>query len=226
MAIDESSKLAASLAHEINNPLDSVLNLLYMIETEAKLTDKGREYLALASEEVQRVSQITHAALESYRDDGARNTNIPRLMRSVIDLYGSKLHARGISVRTRYCLGGEVPAFSGPMRQVFSNLLLNAAAAMPRGGLIHARAAVCHEWSGQHRRGLRLTFADSGCGIPVENMRRIFDPYFSTKGAGGNGLGLSLVQDVVKRHDGTIRVRSSTRPGHSGSVFAIFLPVA
>jgi signal transduction histidine kinase len=119
-----------------------------------------------------------------------------------------------------------VPAYTGPMRQVFSNLLLNAAAAMPHGGRLHARAHTSREWSGKHRNGLRLTFADTGCGIPAENVRRIFKPYFSTKGTGGNGLGLSLVLDVVQRHGGTIRVRSSTKSGHSGSVFAIFLPAA
>src|SRR6202007_1410583 len=95
--------------------------------------------------------------------------------------------------------------------------------AMPKGGRLQTRIANVREWSGQHRCGLRVTFADSGSGIPGQNLRQIFEPFFTTKGAGGSGLGLSLVKDVLQKHGGSVRVRSSTKPGHSGSVFAIFL---
>jgi signal transduction histidine kinase len=146
-------------------------------------------------------------------------------MGSVVDFYKPELAARGISVDTRYCSdGGDLPIYAGPLRQVFSNLLLNAAAAMPKGGRVHARVAAAREWSGRQRHGLRVTFADDGCGISAENLRKIFMPFFTTKGPCGSGLGLSLVKDVVRRHGGTLRVRSSTKPGRSGSVFAIFLP--
>ncbi len=217
--------LAASLAHEINNPLDSVLNLLYLVKKEATLTAQGRQYLSLAEEEVQRVAKIAHAALECFRDfEPPEDTNIPDLVGSVIDLYKSRLEARGISVSTRYDEGGDLAVYSGPLRQVFSNLLLNAADSMPAGGRFQARATRSHEWSGEHRQGLRVTFADTGCGITEEDLHRIFEPSFTTKGSGGSGLGLSLVKDIVQRHGGSIRVRSSTKSGRSGSVFTIFLP--
>jgi signal transduction histidine kinase len=225
-ALEESSKLAASLAHEINNPLDSVLNLLYLTKTEA-LTEKGLQYLTLAEEEVQRVSQIAHAALESFRDFATRkDADVPKLMNSVIDLYRASLEARGISVDTRYCSQGDVPVYSGALRQVFSNLLLNSAAAMPKGGRLLARISKSHEWSGQRRCGMRVTIADNGCGIASENLHEIFEPFFTTKGSGGTGLGLSLAKDVVQRHGGSLHVRSCTKLGRSGSVFTIFLPAA
>jgi two-component system, NtrC family, sensor kinase len=221
------SELAASLAHEINNPLDSVLNLLYLVKGETALTEKGRHYLTLAEEELQRVSQIANAALDRARKFGAlRETNVPDLMDSVIDVYRPRFEARGISVSTRYGAYRDFPVYSGSLRQVFSNLLLNAADAMPQGGRLYSRVCVARERSGQQRRGLRLTIADNGCGIAADHLQEIFEPFFTTKGCGGSGLGLSLVRDVVQRHGGWLRVRSSTRPGHSGSVFAIFLPAA
>lgn len=224
---EEEGRVAASFAHEINNPLDSLLNLLYLVETEATLTEKGRDYLKLAEEEVQRVSQIAHAALDDFRERaGPKDENVPRLVGSVVDLYRSRLEAGGISLKTRYCVNGDLPVYAGPLRQVFSNLLLNAAAAMPQGGRLHARTTLVREWSGQQRHGLRITFADTGCGIPAENLAKIWEPFFTTKGSGGTGLGLSLVRDVVKRHGGSLRVRSSTKPGRSGSVFTMFLPAA
>jgi CheY-like chemotaxis protein/two-component sensor histidine kinase len=221
----EEGKLAASLAHEINNPLDSLLSLLCLIKAEATFTEKGSQYLALAEEEVQRISQIAHAALHEYGEtDGRRDANVPRLVGSVVDFYRSRFEARGISVNTRYCGNGDLPIYAGPLRQVFSNLLLNAADAMPKGGQLHARASIAREWSGRQRHGLRVTFADNGGGIAAKNLHKIFDPFFTTKGSGGSGLGLSLVKDVVQKHDGSLHVRSSTKLGRSGSIFAIFLP--
>jgi signal transduction histidine kinase len=145
-------------------------------------------------------------------------------MDSVIDLYKARFAARGIAVDARYGPGGDFAVFTGPLRQVFSNLLLNAADAMPKGGRIQARATRSHEWSGKHRPGLRITFADTGCGISAENLHQIFEPFFSTKGSGGSGLGLALVKEVVQQHGGSLRVRSSTKSGRSGSVFTIFIP--
>ncbi len=215
----------AVLAHEINNPLDSLLNILYLVKAESTLTENGRHLLALAEEEVQRISQIAHTALHDFRGTStAKTANVPQLVGSVIDFYKSRLEALGISVDTRYCSDGDLPIYAGPLRQVFSNLLLNAADAMPEGGQLHARAATAREWSGRQRHGLRVTFADNGCGIAAANLNKILEPFFTTKGPSGSGLGLSLVEDVVRKHGGTLRVRSSTKPGRSGSIFAIFLP--
>jgi len=219
--------VAASLAHEINNPLDSLLNLLYLMEKEPTLTEKGRHYLALAEAEVHRISQIAHAVLQESRQTATlKSTNVPQLLNSVIDFYQSRLETKSISVDTRYRAKGDLGVYAGPLRQVFSNLILNAADAMAKGGRIQARVSEGREWQGEQRHGLRVTIADNGSGIPADKFPRILEPFFTTKGNRGSGLGLSLVKDVVQQHRGTLRIRSSTRRGHSGSVFSIFLPAA
>jgi|SRR5689334_5439614 len=218
--------IAASLAHEINNPLTVLLNLLHLIESEVPLTNKGRQYLALSHEEVQRISNILHAAMEFRDAENPEETNVPELLQSVIDFYRSRFASRGISLNTRYCPPVTVPAYPRQLRQMFSNLLLNAADATPGGGRIYARISMAHEWRNHERRGLRLTFADSGSGILAKDLPSILDPFFTTKGPAGNGLGLSLVKNSVQKHHGVLRVRSSTRAGQSGTVFTVFLPCA
>lgn len=216
---------AASLAHEINNPLDSLLALLDLLETEAALSPKGQDYLRLAKEEVHRISQIAQAELHK-RGNAAepRVTNVPELLRSVIDFYASWFASRGISISARYCPSGDLTVYPGPLRQAFCNLMLNAADAMPKGGKLYARVCRVHEGAGHKRTGLRVTFADNGCGIPAKDLTRIYERFFTTKGSAGSGLGLALVGATVGKHAGVMRVRSSTRPGCSGSVFAMFLP--
>ena len=217
----------ASIAHEINNPLDSLLSLLYLIKAEATLTAKGHEYLALAQEEIHRLSEIARETMDKCRHKAAPEcANVPQLLDGVITLYKTRLEARGITVKTRYCPDGNVPVLPRQLRQIFSNLLLNAVDAMPKGGKIHARVTTAHEWTGKERHGLRVTFADNGCGIPSDSLPRILEPFFTTKGFAGSGIGLSLVKDTVRDHGGALRVRSSTKPGRSGTVFTIFLPAA
>ncbi|MGB8130267.1 MAG: HAMP domain-containing sensor histidine kinase, partial [Candidatus Angelobacter sp.] len=215
----------SSLAHEINNPLESLHQLHYLIEKEGTLAEKGRQYLALAREEVQRISRILHAAM-ALRDSGdPEDTDLPELLGSVLNFYKSRFDSQGISVNAR-CRGkARISGYPQQLRQMCANLLLNAADAMPGGGKIYARLAPSREWKDQ-RRGLRLTFADTGTGIPAKNMARICDPFFTTKGAAGNGIGLSLVKNTVQKHHGVLLVRSSTKAGRSGTVFSIFLPCA
>ncbi len=228
-ARSKEGRLAASLAHEINNPLEALLSLIFLVKAEGSLTADAKEYLALAEEEVRRVSQIAQSALENYHDapKSPKYTDIPGLMHSVINFYSSQLETQRITLRTRICAHGELPVYAGPLRQAFSNLVLNAAASMPNGGELHARVCKAHEWdrhSGRSRFGLRVTIADTGCGIKAEDLAKIAEPFFTTKGTGGNGLGLSLVKDVVLEHRGSMQVRSSTKAGHSGTVFTVFLP--
>ncbi|HLJ28641.1 MAG TPA: HAMP domain-containing sensor histidine kinase [Candidatus Angelobacter sp.] len=219
--------VAASLAHEINNPLEALLNLLYLMDQDAALTEKSHHYLDLARDEARRISQISHAAMNQLRETaGQENTDVPELLQSVLDFYQSRFRAHGISVITRYCRNGNLFVYRLPLRQMLTNLLLNAADAMPDGGKMQARISHAHEWSGRRRRGLRLTFADNGYGIAAQDLPKIWNPFFTTKGSAGNGLGLSLVTNTVEKHDGVLRVRSSTRPGRSGSVFTIFLPAS
>ena len=214
--------ILASLAHEINNPLQALLSSLQLMQAEGTLSENNRRYLAVAREEARRISQILHAAME-FRDADAESTNVSELVQSVLKFYKSRLDSRDISVSTRYRDGGHLSAHPHQLRQMCANLVLNAADAMPSGGKIYARIAASHEWK-DRRRGLRLTFADTGSGIAAKNLARIWDPFFTTKGAAGNGIGLSLVKNTVEKHHGVLRIRSSTKAGHSGTVFSIFLP--
>lgn len=220
----DSARISTALAHEIHNPLDSLLSLLYLIEREATLTETGHHYLFLAQEEVRRISQISGEVLNRQRAWIPERTDIVQLLRGVVEFYQSRFASRHIVVKTRYCPETHARAYNGQLRQMLSNLLLNAADATPAGGTVCARICRAHEWSGKRRYGVRVTVADNGSGIAHENLARIFEPFFTTKGAEGSGMGLSLVRDVVQKHDGLLRVRSITRPGRSGTVFAIFLP--
>lgn len=223
---DDPSEAAASLAHEINNPLEALLNLLYVIEADVVPTQRSHQYFAMAREEASRISQISHAAMDEFREQaGPQNTNVPELFRSVVDFYRSRFESQGISISTRFCADWSIPGYPRQLWQMFSNLLLNAADATPRGGRMHARAAVVHEWRGRWRHGLRLIVADNGSGIAAKDLPRISNRFFTTKGQGGTGLGLSFVKDAVQKHGGELRVRSSTRPGRSGTVLTIFLPL-
>ena len=229
VAPEQPGKSVASLAHEINNPLASLLNLLYLMEAEATLTEKGRYYFLLIGGEAQRISQIVHAAMNRLRDSAVpQQTNVPELLRSVVEDYESRLRSHGISVEGRYCSNGDVQVYADQfqLRQTFSNLLLNAADAMPHGGRMRVKVSPVHERAGQHRNGLRITFADNGSGIPARDLPRITDPFFTTKGPAGTGIGLFLVKDTLARHGGVLRVRSSTTSGRHGSVFSMFLPAA
>ena len=216
-------ELVASLAHEINNPIAALLDLLFLMDPEA--TPKEREYLKLAHQELHRLSQIAHGAMDEARATLiSQNTDISELLRAVVQFYESRFAAHGVSIHTSYSSSEKLRVHRGSVRQMFSNVLLNAADAMPEGGKIYVRIRKAHEWRGMKRRGLRVTFADNGRGIPAENLPKITEAFFTTKGSAGTGLGLSLVKNTVKEHDGVLRIRSSTKPGRTGSVFTIFLP--
>ena len=220
-------KLSPSVAHDINNPLAALGNLLYLLEAEPNLTDNSRRRLKLAHEEIQRLTVLLREALDPYHEATRRQEiSIPELLDEIVDLYKSRFNAGGIAVETHYCEDGHLAVFPQQLRRAFSNLLLNAADAVAAGGRIQVRVRRAREWSGQARRGIRVTFADNGGGINSHDLHNVVLPFFSTKGVQGSGMGLAIVQDVVRKHGGVLRVRSTTRPGRSGSVFAIFLPAA
>jgi PAS domain S-box-containing protein len=219
-------RLAASIAHEINNPMAAVTNLLYLIEHHPSLDEAARRYAKLAQDEMSRVAQITRQMLGFYRDSvAAELVNIPEVLNGILELYKRRLEDDGITVRTDFAAVNPVHAFQGELRQVFSNLLLNAAEAVDQGGAIRIRVGRARRWSRYDVSGIRVTFADNGTGIRRENMNRIFEPFFTTKGQNGTGLGLWVSHGIIEKHGGAIQVRSSTRPGHRGTTFSVFLPI-
>jgi len=215
----------ASAVHEINSPLEALADLLYLVESDSGLSERSREYLSLAEAELRRISRIAQNVMKQFRTrEAATQADVAELLASVLELQSAKLRATGISVVQHHCDDATLLVFPGLMRQVFNNLLRNAIDAMPRGGTLRARIRHAHEWLGWTRTGLRITVADNGKGIPAEVLPRVKEPFFTTKGAAGNGMGLAVVQEIVVQHFGALKIRSCNTPGRAGTVITMFIP--
>lgn len=214
-------RLAASIAHEINNPLEAVVNLLYLARHDSS---HAGEYLTLAEKEVGRVAQLAQQTLGFVRDTNSPDAMDPAaIMDEILQLYSRKFESRNVFVIRRYRNSCQISGYSGELRQLLANLLVNAADAMANGGFLRVRVAAGHNWS-NGREGVRITVADNGSGIPRNNLRQIFEPFYTTKKDTGTGLGLWVSRGIVQKHGGSIRVRSRADGGSTGTVFSIFLP--
>jgi signal transduction histidine kinase len=217
-------RLAASIAHEINNPLEAVTNLLFLMRADAS-TDSQRKYLAQAEQELARVAEITKQTLRFYREPSQPTaTRISTVFDSVLMLFGPRLVSAGIAVeRIERSASATVLSSPGELRQVIANLVGNAIDAMRTGGRLRIRISQ-YRYPGHSRDLVRLTIADTGMGIPGEVLPTIFEPFVTTKGETGTGLGLWVTAEIMKRNGWKIRVRSCSHPGHSGTTFSIVIP--
>jgi signal transduction histidine kinase len=216
-------RLASSIAHEINNPLEAVTNLLYLSERAATEKDV-KDYLAIAQQELARVSNIATQTLRFHRQStNPRETSLQELLNSVITLFQGRIGGAGIAIDRQYRTDRKILAFGGDLRQVFANLISNSLDASPRGGRILLRLRDCCDWSGNY--GVRVTVADTGSGMSPETRRRIFEPFFTTKSATGTGLGLWVSSEILSNHHARVRVRSSQSADRHGTIFSIFFPV-
>jgi PAS domain S-box-containing protein len=218
-------RLAASIAHEINNPLESVTNLLYLAG-HSEDPAQTKTYIQTAERELRRVSVIANQTLRFHKQSSSpQEISGDQLIKSVLSLFQSRLVNSGIRVEERKRATLAVRCFEGEIRQVLSNLLSNAIDAVQPlgGGRLLLRSHAGREWT-TGRPGLVITVADNGRGMPASVARRIFEPFYTTKGASGTGLGLWVSNEIVRRHHGTLRFRSSEKEGRSGTVFALFLP--
>ena len=214
-------RLAATIAHEINNPLEAVTNVLYLIGHESDII-RAHEYAKTGADELARVSHIVRQTLGFYRDSTApQRVDVADLLDDVLSLYSKEFETRKISCEKQYERPGEVQAFAGEMRQVFSNLVRNALDAVPQGGVIRI-STKRSRWD--HKDGMSVFVCDNGPGIAPENRTKIFEPFFSTKGQKGTGLGLWVTKDLVQKHGGMLRVRSTANPPRRGSCFCVFIP--
>jgi PAS domain S-box-containing protein len=223
--IAATGRLAASIAHEINNPLASVMNALYILRTNSKMPESALVYVRTAEEELARVVHITKQTLGFYREISSPvMSSVPQLFEEVLAAYDGRIEQAQITVHRDFSDVGPLAAFPSELRQVFSNLVLNAIEAITAPGNIYIRVKQAHD--GQGRAGIRIAVADDGCGIPAENMPQIFEPFFSTKDSKGTGLGLWVSQGIVQKHQGNLRVRSRTGESLHGTCCAVFLPFA
>jgi two-component system sporulation sensor kinase C len=229
-ALRESEKLAAvgrlasSIAHEINNPLESVMNLLYLALS-GDDPEEMRRYVEHADKEVRRVALITSQSLRFYKQSSKPQAVRPgELLDAVLDLYESRAHNFNVVLERRELATRKVVCLESEVRQVLNNLLRNALDAMSAtGGRLLVRTQdVSDPMSG--KPGVAITVADTGMGIAAESMKQLGRPFFTTKGIGGTGLGLWISNEIVTRHRGSLRFRSGTRTGRSGTIFRLFLP--
>ncbi|MGO8719909.1 MAG: ATP-binding protein [Acidobacteriaceae bacterium] len=201
-------QLAASIAHEINNPLEAVTNLLYLLHQQP-LDVESKHYADMAQQEIARVSQITQQTLRFYRQSSKPTLIHPAdLLDSVLTLHQGRSNATKVQILRRYRDAVELFAFSGEMRQLFANLIGNALDAMPSGGRLFLSARASQSWSQTEVPGVRITIADTGSGMTESVRQRIFEAFFTTKEMTGTGLGLWISSEIIAKHQGTVRVRS------------------
>jgi PAS domain S-box-containing protein len=215
-------RLASSIAHEINNPLESVMNLIYLARHATPVD--GERYLDIADQEIRRVSIIANQTLRFHKQASKpQAATSADLFSTVMSIYEGRLRNARVRVEKRFRTDEPVICFQGDVRQVLNNLVANALEAMPFGGRLLIRSRKGRDWKTE-RPGLLLTIADNGAGIQAAVQEHIFDAFFTTKGTAGNGLGLWVSQEIVDRHHGKLRVRSTQRPGRNGTTFIFFLP--
>jgi signal transduction histidine kinase len=219
-------RLAATIAHEINNPLEAVTNLVYLARMDAHNTERVTQYLEMAGRELDRVAHISRQTLGFYRDtSSASRLSITHLLDDLLSFYERRFESRKIKTVKEYGGNIEVTALGGELRQAFSNLIGNAIDAMPAGGTLIIRATQTHSRNGVNRPGVRITILDTGEGIAPQHRKNLFQPFFTTKEDVGTGLGLWITRSIVEKHGGTIRVKSRTGTEDHGTAFSVFLPL-
>jgi two-component system, NtrC family, sensor kinase len=215
-------KLANAIAHEINNPLEALTNLIYLARRTENV-EAARELLTRADSELARIARITRQSLSFHRDTQIPvSVDVGELVDDVVDLFERTAGMHGVRLLSDRRPVPTLQAFPGQLGQVFGNLVRNASEAAASGTSVVVRVRAIPRGGVE---GVRVCIHDCGRGIPLDVQAKMFDPFFTTKALKGSGLGLWVSRTLVARHGGTIRFRSSERPGHSGTTFEVFLPV-
>jgi PAS domain S-box-containing protein len=217
-------RLAASVAHEVNNPLEGLTNLVYIARRSDEL-DEIRHLLFQAENELSRIAHITRQSLGFYRETSiATHFSPAAVVHEVSDFYAGRAAVLGVTLLVNATTEREVLGAAGELRQVLSNLLANGLDACSKGDTIRLEANSATDPRDPTRLGVRISVADTGLGIAPEHIGSIFEPFFTTKKDTGTGLGLWVSRELVEKHGGRLRVRSRNLP-KCGTVFSIFLPI-
>lgn len=217
-------RIAATIAHETNNPLESVVNLLFLLRDEVS-TQNGRRYVEAAERELSRVIEITRQTLHFYRESNRPvDVKVGSLVDEVLALYRRKITLKKISLLKDVASCHPLLALPGELRQVISNVVVNAIDATPHGGQVRVRLKETCNWQGRRLRGIKFLVGDNGCGIPRQSLRRIGDAFFTTKGQEGTGLGMWVTRGIVQKYNGRMHLASSTAGHRHGTVISIFFP--
>jgi PAS domain S-box-containing protein len=220
-------RLAASIAHEINNPLAGVTNALYLALLDDRLNATTKSYLETAEQELRRVAHITTQTLRFHQQSNSPSpTDICDIVDSVLALFVQRIANKAVRVKAECERGAVATCFGDELRQVIANVVGNALDAMPQGGMLRLRVKKTGSWTQERVKGVKIVVGDSGHGIPPGVLGRIFEPFVSTKEATGIGLGLWVSEGIVRKHGGAIRVRSRAGRQPAGTVFRIFIPSA
>jgi len=216
-------RLAHIIAHEINNPLEALANLLYLVDADVALSAGSRGFVRQSLSELERISKITKQILAYHRE--SKQPIVARaqeLVEGVLSMLYPAMIANQIELRSRFAGSRCVRVLPGEIRQAFGNLVSNAVDAMG-GGTLRVSCFDAIDYPSE-RKGVRFLFSDTGSGIASETLSNIFDAFFTTKGMKGSGIGLWLTSEIIAKHGGRIRVRSRTEGPYRGSLFDIFLP--
>jgi len=219
--LSAAGRFAATIAHEINNPLEAVTNIVYVVSNQLGLTENTRSLLSVADEELKRIAHISRQTLGFYKESSSPEVFSPSgLVEEVVFLLKNRVQSKQLEIDRQALAPVEVHAVKGEVRQIISNLLSNAIDASPAGGMIIISSAL-----GENET-VEISVKDFGTGIPAAHLARIFQPFFSTKSDVGTGLGLWVTNNLVRKNHGTIQVRSSTKRGESGTIFTFSIPAA
>jgi signal transduction histidine kinase len=219
-------RLAHVIAHEINNPLEALSNLLYLAERALPATDETHGYVEQASKELERISRITKQVLAFHRESKEPLvTRADEILEGVLAIFRAHIMASKVHLNVHLNSSSQIFVHPGELRQVFSNLISNALEAIGQGGGTLGVRCVNTIDLRSNRKGIRFIFSDSGLGIPDDLLPNIFEAFFTTKGLKGSGVGLWLSSEILKRHDGYIRIRTRTEGRYRGTLFSVFLPL-
>lgn len=218
--------ISASVIHEVKNALQGIGNALFLLEQDPSLKPRAREWITSAQRELSRAVTASRQTLALVRQESPMQVSVTGILDEVLEAYATKAAYKGITIERRYKFSGKIEANEGAVREVFTNLVLNALEAAPRhGGKLAVHTSASSHTNGKEVAGVRISFADNGPGIPDKYKRKVFEPLFSTKKGKGTGLGLWVSDRLVHQQHGALRLESTANGRSSGSCFSVFLPL-